>query len=179
MSEPHGKPTNTTAWTPGPWQWFGNTDTDRGVYLATQHGGRVYVLDARADLLSCACCGDYDYDTETFTHGCDPSENHRVRPRMRFQSDHRMVDAEDLALYEVVGYQRAEKDDQRLYRRDFAGIDHPDAKLIALAPDMAEAIEGLCACYDEGGEELDDMDAWKLLHDLRGKLHAIGGSDVG
>ena len=29
---------------PGPWQWFGNTKTYE-VYLATVHGGRIYVLD--------------------------------------------------------------------------------------------------------------------------------------
>lgn len=60
---------------------------------------------------------------------------------------------------------------------DDAG-EEANAALIALAPEMAEAIEGLCACYDVGGEDLDDMDAWQRVHDVRAKLRAIGEEDA-
>jgi hypothetical protein len=46
----------------------------------------------------------------------------------RFQVDHRMVNAHDLVKYE------------RDYRADIADINHPDAHLIAAAPDYHEAV---------------------------------------
>lgn len=100
-------------WTPGPWGWFGSTRT--GVYLATRHSGRRYVMD---------------FVRKGF-NGCEP----------RFQpGTDGMKTATELAIFEVCRDATDEKD-PRVYRTDVVGFRAADAHLIAAAPDMAEALE--------------------------------------
>lgn len=95
---------------PGPWQWFGNTK-GHWVYLATTHGGRVFVMD---------------FDRWGMTGG-----------QPRFQIDHRMVKLGDLAKDEHSLGPKFEVP----YRRDFVGIGHPDATHIAAnSPDVTIAL---------------------------------------
>lgn len=102
--------------TPGPWAWFGNPSHNQ-IYLATEHGGRIYVMDF----------------VRMGFHGAQP----------RFQKDGVMKKAEDLATFAVCnaeGYKNA-KCDGACYRYDMDGINHPDARLIAAAPDLLAALE--------------------------------------
>jgi len=85
---------------PGPWQWYGNTKM-HSVYLATVHGGRVFVLDFE----------------RWGMRGAQP----------RFQMDRRMVELGELAKQEHPFGPKFEVP----YRRDFHGIGHPDAEHIA------------------------------------------------
>ena len=60
----------------------------------------------------------------------------------RFQKNGIMENASDLSTFEVceaVGYESAKKD-RSCYRYDIDGIDHPDARLIAAAPDLLAAL---------------------------------------
>lgn len=104
--------------TPGPWKWFGNAQSN-SVYLATTHSGRLYVMDF----------------VRWGMWGAQP----------RFQPERGvMVDAKDLIQFEVgersvVGMDAAKKDGS-VYRYDVRGIDCPDARLIAAAPDMYDAL---------------------------------------
>lgn len=111
--------------TPGPWGWFGN---DHGIYLATEHSGRRYVMAfARMGM-------------------------QRAQPR--FQSSGVMVDGVDLLAFEVgdknVRGLKAAKADPSVYRYDISGIDHPDARLIAAAPEMLEALKAVLDAYGGG-----------------------------
>jgi hypothetical protein len=104
--------------TPGPWGWFGNTQTNH-IYLATKHGGRRYVMDF----------------TRWGMRGAQP----------RFHPERcGMVDVKDLVTFEVgqrsvVGVDQA-KQDTSVYRYDIRGINHPDANLIAAAPELYEVL---------------------------------------
>jgi len=66
-----------------------------------------------------------------------------------------MVDASELLQFEVGdrsvrGVEEARKNSS-VYRMQIQGIDCPDARLIAAAPDLAEALEG-CLNYLENTE---------------------------
>lgn len=64
-----------------------------------------------------------------------------------FQVNGRMVDAADLVKFEVcdaIGTKAANAD-EACYRLDIAGINHPDAHLIAAAPDLYEALKAMLA----------------------------------
>jgi hypothetical protein len=107
--------TEKTAHTPGPWRWFGNRSG--GVYLATTHSGRNYVM------------GFQRYGM----NGSQPS----------FRDGNGMRPASELVQFEVGeravrGFKEADKDGS-VYRYDVRGIDSADARLIAAAPDFAEA----------------------------------------
>lgn len=110
--------TNTVKHTPGPWAWFGNAGSN-SVYLATTHSGRRFVMDF----------------TRWGFRGAQP----------RFQAERGvMIDAKDLLQFEVgdqtiVGIEAAKKDGS-VYRLDVRGINSADARLIAAAPDMLEAL---------------------------------------
>ena len=107
-----------TTHTPGPWAWFGNAGSN-SLYLATTHSGRRYVMDF----------------TRWGFRGAQP----RFQPGRGI-----MVDAKNLLQFEVgdqsiVGVEQAKKDTS-VYRLDVRGIDCPDARLIAAAPDLLEAL---------------------------------------
>lgn len=161
-----------TAWTPGPWQWFGSTKHGEP-YLATVSGGRVFVLQAHAEVVSCTNCDEWDDEDGEHTRNPD-CECANARGALRFQSsDNWMTDAHVYAQYEVIRGQTAASDDRRLYRHDYQGFDHPDAKLIALAPEMAEAILLVCSEADRNDGTASD-EAVAALHNAADKLRAIG-----
>jgi hypothetical protein len=102
--------------TSGPWAWFGNPDCG-SYYLATVHSGRRYVMDFVRKGLQ------------------------KAQPR--FQKNGVMCKADELATFETchaVGLEAARKDGA-CYRYDIDGIDHADARLIAAAPEMLEALK--------------------------------------
>ena len=104
--------------TPGPWAWFGNAGSNQ-VYLATTHSGRRFIMDF----------------VRWGMRGAQP----------RFQPERGgMIDAKDLLQFEVgdrdiVGIDAARKDTS-VYRYDVRGINSADARLIAAAPEMLEAL---------------------------------------
>lgn len=109
--------------TPGPWDWYGNTDNDT-VSLATMHSGITWIITfARMGMRMAAPVfrGQY-YERPGAT----------VKQILKRH-----------VRYEVLGYKTRKEaglhdhSDMRnspLYREDFTGIDHPDAELIAHAP---------------------------------------------
>ena len=104
--------------TPGPWQWYGNA-RNREVYLATSHSGRRYVMGFRRWGMS----------------GAQP---------MFQPAEHGLVPADTLLTFEVGdrdvrGYEQAKANDS-VYRYDIRGIDCDDARLIAAAPCLLEAL---------------------------------------
>ncbi len=109
--------------TKGPWAWFGNAATN-SLYLATTHSGRRFVMDF----------------TRWGFRGAQP----------RFQAERGiMIDAKDLLQFEVgdqsvVGVEAAKKDGS-VYRLDVRGIKSADARLIASAPDLLEALRSIAA----------------------------------
>lgn len=157
--------------TPGPWGWFGQGGHD--LYLATKHSGRRYVMGFRRMGLQ----------------GAQPV----------FQVNSRMVPASDLLQFEVgdrdvVGLDAAKADDS-VYRYDVRGINCADARLIAAAPDLYEALKAAApllaawaddasndvgACVQEGGKptegELNRMrTSVKLATDARAALSRVEG----
>jgi hypothetical protein len=94
--------------TPGPWGWFGHRGGD--MYLATPKGGRRFVMTFKRKGM----------------RGAEPSfQVYTDRSGEPWEWDGLMTPATDLAVQEVE------------YRDDIIGIDHPDARLIALAPELA------------------------------------------
>lgn len=109
------------AHTPGPWKWFGNAKTHE-IYLATTHSGRRYVMGFQ----------------RWGMRGAQP---------MFQPADRGLVPAERLLTFEVGdqsvrGVAEAKADDS-VYRLDIRGIDCADARLIASAPDLLEALRNL------------------------------------
>lgn len=110
---------STPKHTPGPWKWFGNSDT--GYYLATVHGGRRHVM--------------------TFAR----KGFHNGQPCFQPGGEHvGMIKADELCIYEVgdrgvIGRDAAKKNDT-VYRRDINGFACADAELIAAAPELAECL---------------------------------------
>ena len=106
----------TEAHTPGPWGWFGN---QHGVYLATPDRGRTYVMGFRRMGLQ----------------GAQPT----------FRDGGVMRPASELVRFSVGnGLAKGFSDgraDGSVYRYDISSIDHPDARLIAAAPDLLEALK--------------------------------------
>ncbi|MCX5581358.1 hypothetical protein OSH12_23955, partial [Kaistia terrae] len=102
--------------TPGPWGWFGNANS-YSLYLATRHSGRRYVMSFR----------------RWGMRGAQPE----------FQPERGgLVDASRLLEFEVGdrtvrGVEQA-KANGSVYRYDVRGIDCPDARLIAAAPELLD-----------------------------------------
>lgn len=115
--------------TPGPWAWFGNAGSN-SLYLATTHSGRRYVMGFKR----------WGFG------GAQP----------QFQPAERgLVDASKLFTFEVGdrdvrGVEQA-KANTSVYRLDINGIDCADARLIAAAPDLLAALEGILDCVDPEG----------------------------
>lgn len=109
--------------TKGPWSWFGNA-RNQEIYLATEHGGRRYVMGFR----------------RWGMRGAQPM----FQPAKRG-----LVPADQLLTFEVGdrdvrGVEQAKANDS-VYRLDISGIDCADARLIASSPTLLEALEGLVA----------------------------------
>jgi hypothetical protein len=100
--------------TPGPWAWFGNAK-GRNIYLATIHSGRRFVMQF----------GRWGMNS------AQPIFQDRavMRPAVEFLKF-------EVGNPEVTGFEAAQ-DDPSVYRYDIRDIDHPDARLIAAAPELA------------------------------------------
>ena len=86
----------------GRWRWFGDTDSKQ-IYLATQHAGRVFVMDfVRYGMQS-------------------------AQPRFQDPEQHLMFKAHDLVEYEVCPDAGADRKDKRVYRATIGRINNPDA----------------------------------------------------
>jgi hypothetical protein len=107
----------TAKHTPGPWRWFGNRSG--GVYLATTHSGRRYVMGFQRYGMNGA--------QPSF---CIGSIMHPASELVQFEVGERAVR----------GFKDAQKDGS-VYRYDVNGIDSADARLIAAAPDLFEALQ--------------------------------------
>ena len=116
--------------TPGPWEWFGNAKT-HSIYLATRHSGRRYVMGFQRWGMK----------------GAQPM----------FQPANRgLVPAKDLLQFEVgdrdvVGVNAAAANES-VYRLDIRGVDCADARLIAAAPDFADAAPDAAAILEHYAE---------------------------
>ena len=123
--------------TPGPWAWFGNRSG--GVYLATPDRGRRYVMGFRRYGMN----------------GAQPT----------FNIGSIMQPASELVAFAVGdgtarGFKEADQDGS-VYRYDVSEIDHPDARLIAAAPDL------LAACEFQENILSMDGDPAKLIQQVR------------
>jgi len=97
--------------TPGPWRWFGHRSSE--MYLATPKGGRRFVMTFKRKGM----------------RGAEPMfQVYTDRQGEPWGWNGELVPATDLAVQEVE------------YRDDIKDIDHPDARLIALAPELAALV---------------------------------------
>lgn len=112
--------------TPGPWGWFGHSK--HGMHLATVDRNRTYIMDFVRQGMA----------------GAQP----RFRDRMV------MKPASELCVFEVarhvIGNKAANEAGTFVYRRDIVAIDHPDARLIAAAPELYEALEAFIEAWPAG-----------------------------
>lgn len=112
--------------TPGPWGWFGSKHA--GFYLATKHSGRQFVMSF----------------IRMGMRGAQP----------QFQVNGVMEDAKSLAIFEVgkrgvIGFEAANQPGSGVYRSDIIGFAHPDARLIAAAPELLSAAQAAWNCIGE------------------------------
>jgi hypothetical protein len=108
-------------YTPGPWEWGGYPDDIR--LQTVKHGKQFVMTFARKGM-----------------RGAQP----------RFQTKGYMHNAaEDLIVFQVgdrsIRGEKAARADGSVYRYDICDIDHPDARLLKLAPEMAAEIGRLRA----------------------------------
>ena len=102
---------------PGPWSWRGNTDTG-DCHLVGDYGMRPIILDA-VSWHSIYDRGEISFNVNDFMW---PSS-----ALARFSVDKSVVGVQNVG--------------PSVYRRDFFEIVHPDAMLIAAAPDLLDACE--------------------------------------
>jgi hypothetical protein len=139
-------------YTKGPWAWFGNAGSN-SLYLATTHSGRRYVMGFK----------------RWGMRGAQP----------QFQPDGRgLVDASELLEFavgnrDVRGVTQA-KADTSVYRLDVTGIDCADARLIAAAPELVEALRGLLSLEIVAT----NSDEWERINVARALLARIEGGDA-
>ncbi len=139
----------------GPWRWYGNTDRD--VYLATVHGGRVFVLNQSVEF-------ECDVDNCVNEH-CD---HRNVRPILRFQKGGWMQDAREFAVPEVD------------YRTDIATIEHPDAEFIAHArADVPALIAEVERLRETIHRAIGDVHALTDDQEVEGALSGAGHPESG
>ena len=135
--------------TPGPWQWFGNTDVN-DIYLATVRWGRQIVMmferwgmqSAQPTFIEGRTWKANPGDSLDFDLGCGAKK------------------AKDLAVFEVAP-KATRRDDPKVYRADVSGLRSPDATFIAhsrqdvadllaevdrLTSELKEARQLLCCC---------------------------------
>ncbi len=129
-------PVEAIVHTPGPWAWFGNGK--HGVYLATIHSGRRYIMDfVRMGMRG-------------------------AQPRFQPHRGNGMRPSSELLMFEVGnqdvrGIKEAEADSS-VYRFDVRGIDCADARLIAAAPELLDALRALVRAELPEADNLDDPD---------------------
>lgn len=119
--------------TPGPWQWYGNTDV-RDIYLATRRWGRQYVMRFARYGMSGA--------QPVFASGrtWEPDPKSMADFDLDFESGSGMVKASTLPIFEVAP-NATNRLDPKVYRADLAGIRNPDATFIAHArQDVADLL---------------------------------------
>lgn len=105
--------------TPGPWRWCGNGSY--GIYLATVHSGRRFIMDFVRMGMRLA------------------------QPRFQPKKGNGMVKAQDLLMFEVGnqsvrGLAEAKKNES-VYRLDVRGIDCADARLLEASPELYDLLE--------------------------------------
>lgn len=114
--------------TPGPWGWYGNTDT-HDVYLATQKWGRHYVMEFERWGMQQA--------QPVFVEGRSWVAD---GDSLKFHTSGGMFPAAELARYEVAP-DATDRKDPRVYRADLTGFRNPDATFIAAArQDIADLL---------------------------------------
>lgn len=123
----------------GPWKWFGNTKT-RSIYLATDHSGRVFVMDF-----------------ERWGPAAAP----------RFQENHRMIRADEFVEYEVAPVRGVRNLCPQVYRQDFIGLDHPVPKFLAAA---RSDVSTLCDIIESQAAEIERLRAALKMPILEVKL---------
>ena len=142
--------------TPGPWQWFGNTKQYE-VYLATKHSGRRFVMDfVRWGMGGAQPRFQVTIDGNEAGGGV-----------MRSIAQLAEGDANAKGRLPLLG-PLFEVD----YRRQFVGIGHPDAQLIAAAPtltrkllDEVDRLRKLVAMYEQ--PRIVHLDADNCRHNNR------------
>lgn len=124
--------------TPGPWEWYGNTD-HHNVYLSSVRYGRQFVMGFRrwgmrsaqpAFAVGRTWEGDPPQSSDDFGDcGC-----------MTGAADLIVVRSSDAVRYEVAPT-ASTRNDPAVYRADISGIRHPDAVFIAAArQDVADLL---------------------------------------
>jgi hypothetical protein len=100
----------------GGWAWFGGRDD---LYLATNHGGRRYVMGFKRKGMRSA---QPTFQIGGIMHGA-------------------IDDLTEYAVGDGAARGQAEADkDPSVYRMDVKSVDHPDARRIARVPDMEAAL---------------------------------------
>jgi hypothetical protein len=107
--------------TPGPWGWYGNTDT-QDIHLATRRFGRSFVMRfGRWGVRNAQ---------PLFAEGREWGPDPRYPDETEIRPHGRMTPAKDLPVFEVAPGALS-RGDQRVYRADLIGIRNPDAEFIA------------------------------------------------